>query len=111
MSRHNFATSIGEVLKLDRLSKIPSFGGKSGAGLSAPGTLHFEAKNLLKISLFSSGSEITLPFSIIGGIDDTLFFLINLVKIENFFFEEMLQLCIVEETLLKSFSLLLYLRW
>ena len=103
ISRHNLATSIGEVLKLDRLSKNSSFGGKSGAGLSAPGTLHFEAKNLLKISLFLSGSEITLPSSIIGGINDTLFFLINLLKIENFFFEEMLQLCIVEETLLKKF--------
>ena len=37
------ATSIGDVLKLDRLSRISSFGGKSGAGSSAPGKLHFEA--------------------------------------------------------------------
>ena len=58
---------------MDKLSKMFSFGGKSGAGSSAPGTLHFEAKNLLKISLFLSGSEITLPSSIIGGINDTLF--------------------------------------
>ena len=88
---------------MDKLSKMFSFGGKSGAGSSAPGTLHFEAKNSLKISLFLSASVITLSFSMMGGINDTLFFLINLLKIENFFFDEMLLLCIVEETLLKKF--------
>ena len=47
------ATSIGDVLKLDRLSRISSFGGKSGAGSSAPGTLHFEAKkNVENFALF-----------------------------------------------------------
>ena len=86
---------------------MPSFGGKSGAGSSAPGTLHLEAKNLLKMSLFFSGSVITLSSSIIGGIKDTLFFFISLLNIENFFLEEILQLCIVEETLLKKFFLAL----
>ena len=65
ISLHNLATSIGDVLKLDRLSRISSFGGKSGAGSSAPGTLHFEAKKMLKILLFLSGSEMTFPFYLV----------------------------------------------
>ena len=44
------------------------------------------------------------PFSTIGGICETLLFLINLDKIENFFLAEMLGLCIVELTVLKNAS-------
>ena len=40
---------------------------------------------------------------------ETLFFLMSLFRIENFFLDEILQLCIVEDTLLKKFFLALVL--
>ena len=85
------------------------------------GTLHFEPKQLVENFTFLVGLRKNLAifkmtFCIIGGIKDILFFfLISLLKIENFFFEEMLQLCIVEETRLKKFFsalvFALYLHW
>ena len=36
ISRHNFATSMGEVFKDENLSQIFSLGGKTGGGLFAP---------------------------------------------------------------------------
>ena len=44
MSRHNLATSIGDVFIFDNFSKMSSFGGKSGAGSCAFLTEDFDAK-------------------------------------------------------------------
>ena len=89
ISRHNLATSIGDVLMLSSLSKMSSLGGKFGAGSWAFLTEDFEEKKLLKMSAFCCGSVITWSFSIIGGIQNILLFFINFVKMENFFLAEM----------------------
>ena len=102
MSRHNFATSIGEVLIWESFSKISSFRGSSGAGSSAPHTVALSAKNVLKMSLLLFASVTTLSLSKIGGISETLLFFINLLRIENFFLAEIRLLCIVELTELKK---------
>ena len=59
MSRHNFATSIGDAFTFENFTKISSLGGKFGAGSCAFLTDDFDAKKLLKMSAFCCGSVIT----------------------------------------------------
>ena len=62
MSRHNLATSIGDVFKLFNFSKISFLGGKFGAGSWGFWTDNFEAKKFLNISAFCCGSVTTWLF-------------------------------------------------
>ena len=86
MSLHSFATSIGDVLRLERGDKIFSLTGKIGRGSLLPFTVAFAANMSFKTLLFDKGSFIIMSSFISCGIDDIFWFFIKFFKILNLFF-------------------------
>ena len=97
-----FEISIGDVFIWSKDSKMLSSGSSTETGSSFPSTVAFAVKRSLKMSLLRWASLITSFFEIIGGIDESFWLFMSLVKIENFFFAEISWFCNVEFTVLKK---------
>ena len=82
----NFAISKGLVFKEPSFG-TPSICSRWGAGSLWFGTVDFDAKNVLKILLFSCGSLIVISFSCNGGVLQNLLLFISFKGFQTSFLQ------------------------